>query len=121
MNFPPYFAPWMWAYFAFFGTLAIVFLALTFWTWMKSTRLTKGTLKRALVWNMAGFVALFSGGWFACGIGGPPGNLLSTDPSMQNPTLAGAAAMAGMFFSVVGWVLLWVAMRTMLKAVEAKQ
>lgn len=116
MNFPPY----MWIYFAEFGTLAIVFLALTFWTWIKTTRLTKGPLKRALLWNMAGYVALFTALWFACGIGGPPGNLLSTDPSLQNPTVAGGAAMAGMFFSVVGWILLWVGMRNMLKVVSSK-
>src|SRR3972149_2482674 len=121
MKIPVEFPAWMWMYFALLGSLAILFVALTFWAWLKTTRLTSGSLKRALRWQVGGYATLFAAVWFACGIGGPPGNLLSTEDSLRNIEAATGAALAGMFFSVVGWVLLWMAMRIMLKSIETKR
>jgi hypothetical protein len=121
MNFPTEYPAWMWAYFAVLGSLAILFVTLTFWAWLKTTRLTSGLLKRALRWQVGGYASLFAAVWFACGIGGPPGNLLSPEINFHNTEAATGAALAGMLFSVIGWVLLWIAMRLLLKHAQAMQ
>ena len=54
---------------------------------------------------------LLSSQWFACGIGAGPGFLLSDDDSARQPFLATAAAVAGMFCSVIGWLGVLVGMR----------
>lgn len=118
MNIPTHFPAWMFLYFAFFGTVALVLVAMIFWTWMKTTRLTAGPLRSALAWNAVGNIFTFSAAWFACGIGAGPGNLLSTDPALHQPFLAICAAVAGMFCSVVGWACLLVGIRKILKGLE---
>ena len=85
---------------------------------MKTTRLTAGALRSGLAWNALGTSLLFSATWFACGIGAGPGNLLSSDPGIQRPFLAGAAAVAGMFCSVAGWACLLIGTRTILRGLE---
>jgi hypothetical protein len=108
----------MFLYFASLGTLALGLVAALFWTWMKSLRLSRGSLRAALQWNAAGYALLFTAVWFACGIGAGPGFLLSTDPAMHRPMLAAAAASAGMFCSVLGWGCLLIGQRRLLRGLE---
>jgi threonine/homoserine/homoserine lactone efflux protein len=118
MSFPSEFPAWMFLYFAAFGTLALILVALIGRTWMQAMRLTTGALRRVLVWHAVGTVFLFSATWFACGVGAGPGNLLSLDASIQRPFLAGAAAVAGMFCSVLGWACLLMGMRRIVRGIE---
>jgi hypothetical protein len=118
MNLPIYFPGWMFLYFAAFGTIALALVALIFWTWMRITRLANGFLRVALKWNIVGYIFMFCASWFACGIGGGPGNLLSTDPSMHNPFLASMSAVSGMFASVVGWTCLLISQLKLLSGFE---
>lgn len=120
MNLPPDFPEWMFLYFAALGTTAMVLVTLILWTWLQTTRLSSGALRGALAWNAVGHVFTFSAAWFACGIGAGPGLLLSSDLSMHRPFLAGAAAVAGMFCSVVGWACFLIGMRKVLKGLSAK-
>lgn len=108
MSAPSYFPTALYLYFATAGSVVLVLVALVFWTWLKATRLTDGRMRSGLFWIAAGFVALFASQWFACGIGAGPGFLLSTDASMHQPFLATAAAVAGMFCSVLGWAFVLV-------------
>lgn len=119
MSVPAYFPAWLFLYFAAMGTIALVLVALLFWTWMKTTRLSAGSLRSALAWSAGGYIFVLSASWFACGIGAGPGFLLSSDGSMHQPFLATAAAVAGMFCSVVGWVCLLVGFRKILKALRS--
>lgn len=119
MRLPAEFPAWMFLYFATLGTTALVLIALIFRTWIQTTRLTRGSLRKGLAWIAAGIVFTFSATWFACGIGAGPGNLLSPDLAVHRPFLAGAAAVAGMLNSVIGWGCLLVGMRTILKGLEA--
>lgn len=121
MNLPPHFPGWMYLYFATFGSIALILLALVFWTWMKINRLAQGYLRTGLKWNAVGYVFLFTASWFACGIGGGPGNLLSLDASMHNPFLASMSAVSGMFASVAGWVCLLVGQRKLLEGLDTKK
>jgi hypothetical protein len=120
MNLPPHFPVWMYLYFATFGSVALILLALVFWTWMKVNRLTEGFLRTTLKWNSVGYVFLFIASWFACGIGAGPGNLLSLDVSMHNTFLASMSAVSGMFASVAGWVCLLVGQRKLLEGFDPK-
>jgi len=119
MRLPAEFPAWMFLYFASFGSLALVLIALIYWAWTKTTRLAGRALRRGLAWNAIGTSFLFSATWFACGIGAGPGNLLSSDPSIHRPFLAGAAAVAGMFCSVAGWACLLTGIRRILKGLES--
>lgn len=118
MNTPSYFPTALYLYFAAAGTVVLVLVTLVFWTWLRTTRLTHGRLRSGLAWIAAGFVFLFAAQWFACGIGAGPGFLLSTDASMHQPFLASAAAVAGMFCSVVGWALVLVGFTRIRKGVR---
>lgn len=112
MNFPLSHPVWMWLYFGAFGTLGIILFILVLWSWMKYHAAVKGNLRSAARWTATGYMFLFFAQWFACGIGGPPGNMLS--PDMANYGAAVGAASLAMFFSVPGWACLFVAQRKLL-------
>jgi len=69
---------------------------------------------------MIGYMFLFFSAWFACGIGGSPGNLLSTNPGTHYLTGAIYAATLAMFFSVPGWLCVLIGLRKMLKSVQSE-
>ena len=118
MNLPTYFPTWMVLYFGTAGSIGLSLVALVFWTWMKTTRLSDGHVRSSLRWNIVGYVFLFSANWFACGIGGGPGNMLSSDPSMYQPMLATYAAVLAMLCSLPGWGCILIGQRVMLKGLE---
>jgi len=116
MNFPISHPVWMWLYFGTFGSASAVLFTLVIWYLIKVRTLTKGALRSTAKWNMLGYLFLFFGAWFVCGIGGPPGNLLSTDPATHVLDAAIGAALLSMFFSVPGWACVLVGQRKMVKA-----
>jgi bacteriorhodopsin len=118
MNFPDTHSTWMWLYFGVFGTAGIAMFALAMWNLAKLRKQSDQRLAKAIRHNMIGYMFLFTASWFACGIGGPPGNLLSADPATHNQFAALAAAAAGMFFSVPGWTFLFLGSRSALKALD---
>jgi len=118
MNLPTTHPIWMWLYFGTFGSAGAVLFTLVVWNWLKVHSLAKGALRSATKWNIFGYMFLFFGAWFACGIGGPPGNLLSPDLTIHNPGVATWAAFLSMFFSVPGWACALVGMRKMIKATQ---
>jgi hypothetical protein len=118
MNFPGTHPVWTWLYFGVFGTAGIVMFVLVMWNLSKLRKNADPKLGKALRQDMIGYMFLFVASWFACGIGGPPGNLLSADPAAHNAFAALGAAAAAMFFSVPGWTFLFLGSRSMLKAVE---
>ncbi len=109
MNFPTTHPIWMWLYFGLFGSAGVLLFSLLAWNWMKLHARISGWMRSAARWAMIGSVFLFFAGWFACGIGGPPGNLLSVVGSTHNPGAAIGAAALSMFFSVPGWGCLLIA------------
>jgi hypothetical protein len=121
MNLLTYFPAWMVFYFGISGTIGLILVAMVFWTWRETTRLTRRYARAALVWNMVGYVFLFSASWFACGIGGGPGNLLSTDPAMRQPMLATGAAIIAMAVSLPGWGCILMSQRTILTGLKLER
>lgn len=107
MNFPLTHPIWMWLYFGILGTAGMVFFALTMWSWTRYHARVGGRLRSAARWTAIGYMFLFFAQWFACGVGGPPGNLLSSNPIDYNAFAAVGAASLSMFFSVPGWVCLY--------------
>ena len=103
MNFPSTHPVWMWLYFGLFGSGDLILFTLIAWTWMKLHAQLSGQFRSALRWGMLGCTFLLFAAWFACGIGGPPGNMLSADPSVHNPSAALAAGALSMFFTIPGW------------------
>lgn len=87
---------------------------------MKVHALVKGYQRSAARWGMVGYMFLFFAAWFACGIGGPPGNMLSPDPAAQNAFLAIFEATLSMFFSVPGWACVLVGQRKMLQGAQSE-
>lgn len=103
MNFMPSHPDLMWLYYGVFGSADIALLVLTMWSAMLLHRSADRTGRWALRSLMVGFAFLFVSGWWACGIGGPPGNLLSADEGAHNLAAATASAALAMAFSVPGW------------------
>jgi hypothetical protein len=110
------FPDWVWLYFGAFGTAGAVLFTLVVCSWLKVQSGSKGSLQSAARWNMIGLMFLFLAAWFACGIGGPPGNLLSEDMSTHNLDMGYLTAMLSIFFSVPGWACMLVGMRKMMQS-----
>ncbi|UCE40177.1 MAG: hypothetical protein JSV17_12000 [Candidatus Aminicenantes bacterium] len=121
MNFPASHPLWMWLYFGTFGTIGIILFTLIVWNLMKVLKLADGFQRSAAKWSMIGFMFLFFSAWFACGIGGSPGNLLSTNPDTHYLTGAILAAALAMFFSVPGWLCVLIGQRKMLRALQQEK
>lgn len=115
MNFPETHPLWMWLYFGSLGTIAAILFTLIVWNWMKFQRTSEGAIRTAAAWNMAGLTCLFIAEWFACGIGGNPGRLLSGDPSIHYLFGGTLAAILAMFFSVPGWIFILIGQTKMLR------
>jgi hypothetical protein len=105
------FPDWVWLYFGAFGTAGAVLFTLTVWSWLRLQTQVTRSLRSAARWNMVGLLFLFLAAWFACGIGGPPGNLMSRDPATHNLEIGYLTAMLAIFFSVPGWACVLVGMR----------
>ena len=115
MNFPK----WVWIYFGSFGTAGAILFTLVVWYWIKVLSSAKDTLRSAAKWNMVGLMFLFIAAWFACGIGGPPGSLLSHDQLTHDLESAYDSAILSIFFSVPGWACMLVGMRKMLQGIRS--
>ena len=115
-NFPTSHPNWMWLYFGFFSIIGMVLFILVVWNWAKLHKMSEGPMRSALLWNMLGYMFLFFGQWFACGIGAPPGNLMSSDVTTHNLDRAILTASLSIFFAVPGWLCILVAQCKMLKA-----
>jgi hypothetical protein len=110
---------WMWLYFGIFGSAGTILFTLIVWHSMKVHALVKVYQRSAARWSMVGYMFLFIAAWFACGIGGPPGNMLSPDPAARNVFLASFEAILSMFLSVPGWACVLVGQRKMLQGIQS--
>jgi len=118
MNFPLSHPVWMWLYFGAFGTAGAVLFTLVVWYAMKARNAVSGYLRKSAAWSMVGYLFLFLSAYAACGIGGPPGNLLSSTPGLADDTFALIASMMAIGYSVPGWACLLVSQRLLLKGAK---
>lgn len=116
MSFPT----WVWLYFGMFGTVGAVLFTLVVWYWIKVLNSAEGSLRSVAKWNMVGLMFLFVAAYFACGIGGPPGSLLSHDQLTHDLEAAYDSAMLSIFFSVPGWACMLVGMRKMVQGIQSE-
>ncbi|MBU0545838.1 hypothetical protein KKA13_01115 [Patescibacteria group bacterium] len=115
MNFPSSHPDWMWLFFAISAIIGTILFILVIWNWMKVYKLSDGPLRSATKWSAFGYMFLFFGQWFACGIGAPPGNMLSSDIATQSFIHAVVSAALSIFFSIPGWACILISQRKMLK------
>jgi hypothetical protein len=115
MSFPT----WVWLYFGTFGTLGALLYTLVVWNWMKVHSLAAGWMRSAAKWNTVGLMFLFVAAYFACGIGGPPGSLLSHDQLTHDLEAAYDSALLAIFFSVPGWASVLVGTLRMLQGIRS--
>ena len=105
-------------YFGIFGSAGAVLFTLVVWHWMKVYAVVKGYLRSVVIWKMAGYLFLFIAAYSACGIGGPPGNLLHPDPTTHNLDVANLAAKLSIFFSVPGWFCVLLGQRKIRRGIQ---
>ncbi|MCL5771297.1 MAG: hypothetical protein M1479_03370 [Actinobacteria bacterium] len=113
MNLPATHPIWLWIYFGIMGTVSLILLALILWT--RLVIISKKGKDSAGRMITLGIVLLFCSGWMACGIAGPPGNLLSKDISSHNQIAATWASIASMAFAVIGWICILIGYKLILK------
>ena len=111
---------WMWLSFGVFGSAGAVLFTLLMWSAMHARAWGRGDQRAATLWSTIGYTFLFFAAWFACGIAGPPGNLLSPDPAARSDFLATFEAILSMFFSVPGWLCVLLGQRRMLRAIHSE-
>ena len=115
-NFPSTHPNWMWMYFGFFSIIGMVLFILVIWNWMNYYKLTDKAERSIAKWQIFGYMFLFFGQWFACGIGAPPGNLMSSDITTHNLERATLTASLSIFFAVPGWLCILIAQNKMFKS-----
>ena len=120
MNFPITHPIWMWLYFGAFGIAGAILFTLVIWYAMKAHSAMAGHLRTSAKWSMVGYLFLFLASYSACGIGGPPGNLLSSNPGVVNVYYATVASVLSIFFSVPGWICLLVSQRLLIRSANKK-
>ena len=120
MNFPSTHPSWMWLYFGTFGCAGVILLILIVWTWLKYYARVTGHQRSASRWLIFGYFFLFSAAWFACGIGGGPGNMLGTENAFNQMAATGAASLA-MFFSIPGWICVLVGQHKLFKKLPTEK
>ena len=119
MNFPSSYPVWILLYFGASGSISAVLFSLIAWSWFKSRLFARGQLRSVITWNMFGYMFLFIGAYFACGIGGTPGdNLLSPDVTIHNIQKGTTSAVLSMFFSAPGWACIFIGQRGFLKFLQ---
>ena len=64
---------------------------------------------------------LFIAAYSACGIGGPPGSLLSPEQSTHDLEAAYDSALLAIFFSVPGWAFVLVGMTKLLQSIKLQE
>jgi hypothetical protein len=107
---------WSVLYYGVFGLASTVFFVLTVWTWYKNRPSMTGQLRSAVGWSVLGYLFLFVAAYMACGIGAPPGGrLLSADVASRNFDWAAVAAVLSKFFSLPGWICVFIGMRKLMK------
>lgn len=112
------FPTWMWLFFGAFGTAGAVLFTFVAWYFLKAYTLAQGSMRSAFKWNIVGLLFLFLGAWFACGVAGPPGNMLSRDPVMHDLSLATTLAALSIFLSIPGWACVLLGQRKMIQAIQ---
>lgn len=108
----------MWLYFGAFGTAGVILFTLVIWYAMKAHSAMPGHLRTSAKWSMVGYLFLFVASYSACGIGGPPGNLLNSNPGVANVYYATIASILSIFFSVPGWICLLVSQRLLIRSTK---
>ncbi len=111
MNYPATHPTWMWFYFGGLNSVGLTLYVAVAWQLTKSYAASQGRVRSAARWAMFGSAFMFLALWFACGIGGPPGNMLSTDVATHSLEFATNAAVGATLFSVPAWGCLLVALR----------
>lgn len=106
----------VYAYFGTFGTVGTILFVLVARSWMEYHAMADHRQRSALRWSMVGYMFLFFASWFACGIGGPPGNLLRSDSAAHNLSAGLGAGILSMFFSLPGWACVLVSQRKLLRS-----
>ena len=110
MNYPATHPVWMWLYFGGLSSVGLIVYVAIAWRLTTVYAAAEGRVRSAARWAMFGSAFMFLALWFACGIGGPPGNMLSSDVATHSLEFATNAALGSAFFSVPAWGCLLVAL-----------
>ncbi len=90
-------------YFGITGFLSFVFLLLTIIYWAKKVALIEEPLKNGSKWKLMGYIFLFVGAMFLCGVIWEPGALISKTPHFE---LAIPIVFFAKAFFFLGWLSL---------------
>jgi hypothetical protein len=119
MNYPATHPAWMWLYFGGLSSVGLIVYVAIAWRLTNLYAAGEGRVRSAARWAIFGSTFMFLALWFACGIGGPPGNMLSTDLATHSLEFASNAAVGSAFFSVPAWGCLFVALMKASRSSEA--
>lgn len=92
-------------YFGLTGSLSLIFLILTIFYWAKKVALIEKTLRTGSRWKLMGYLFLFFGALFLCGVIWKPGALITKHPNFE---LALPVLISAKGFFLLGWLSLLV-------------
>lgn len=87
------------------GTAASLFFTAYLWIWFVSGQKKAGSSPYSN-YTVLGACFLYASGLMACGIAGPPGYGLASDPSLVNHTWMFRASFMSLGMALLGWSLM---------------
>lgn len=102
MEFPASYPALTWVLMGGLGTISSILVSIVLWRWISSGMKFKNS-EPTSSYTTFGLIFLYASGLVCCGIAGPPGYALSSDPSLVSREWIFRASMLSNVFAVVGW------------------
>lgn len=84
------------------GTTSSILVSVVLWRWI-SSGIKYNKSEPFSSFTTFGYIFLFASGLVCCGIAGPPGYALSSDPSLVSKEWIFRASMLSNVFAAIGW------------------
>ncbi len=105
MTFPASFPLSQWILFGTLGTICSILFTVILWRWYKTGQSQAGSEPYSN-FTFLGLAFLYASGLICCGICGPPGYALSSNPALVNKEWIFRACFLSLTFSILAWTLM---------------
>lgn len=117
MEFPSSYPIVTWVVMGGLGCLSSLVFSLFAWRWITSGQQYSFSEPRSN-WSFLGFCFMFASGLLCCGIAGPPGYALSSNPELISQDWIWRAALMANIFALLAWVLLLIGQSRVIKSYQ---
>ena len=114
MGFPSSFPVSIWVMMGTLGTICSILFTVLIYRWVRSGQKFPRSVPYSN-YSILGYMFLFASGLICCGIAGPPGYALSSDPNLVSKEWILRASGLSNFLAVLGWTFAVIGQRNTLR------